>query len=1327
MKRYNRLLSLSLLGISPFLFQGTALASSLEPLITDYTKNPSYITSGAKPLVMLLLDTSGSMGFEAYDTNNCNASDTGQYGYFDPDLKYNYTYKNYGRYYLFEEASNGSYTGQYLNCHYMHRIDIARKVLTGGNVVSSTKENGKIVSQILKINESGYKNATFATYDQDIRVVVEVEGGVSGVIQSSSDDVSFGLATFDSTGNAKGGTVLHPVGDTAPNIVATINDVDSSGGTPLAESLWTVIGYFQQSLTEHDTYQRSNAYTISNDSDPFYNSSESQTIDCAPAYVITMTDGIPSVDFDIPSTLQNSAEITEEGKQIDEMDDDNGNSIQIYYDDVSWYAQHKDLRPDIANTQNLSIYNIFTFGEERGMELMNASSLNGGTEEAYLAESGEEISAALAAILGDINANATTGSSVSVIQGSRDGAGATYQASYYPEKESEDGTESVTWIGDVQALLMDSQSNFRENTTDKSSYTSTSGDTLYENQLNPREDLIYTTEDTGSSIVAKLYRDYNGDGVLDEELSEATEGEDFNNDGDTTDIFHEKTDVTTIAIEDVQYLWSAADWLNSADLKINQRDYTGVGHKRFITTWIDINNNGQIDVNERKDFSVPALGSNIFYGYFLGSTNIETDLNKDGKSNLTDYRELIKYIRGEDFDGMRSRTIDGTTYRLGDIIDSTPTAVQTPSDNYDTRFNSTTYRKFKQAYADRRTMVYAGGNDGLFHAFNGGFFQASYTPDGETSPITNKFWLHREETSGDPVTYDYDDSTASLPLGAEMWAYAPYNLLPHLQWLTKDSYQHIYYNNLKPKVFAAKLWKEDEDDPVHIGGWGTLLIGGMKWGGGKIKTDINAGIDDVTEYNNIDPIRTMRSAYFVFDVTDPEIEPVLLSEFTLDTDDHFSFANVYPSVVPVKSDTSITDPDSWFLALGNGPTSLKGESDQKGALIIRKFKTNLEMGQGLKKFENLWEGIGASTTTTTTTAVGTTETTTTKSPEVYFRTEEANSFISNPYTPDLQQGTAAGAFTADSIYFGTVAGSFPTDEQDDPGTWTGQMHRVAIQKTTDSSASSDWADPNTWTESVLYDPKAPITTSPIVSQDDEGYYWVFFGTGRFYDKQDKKSKVDQAFYGLKEPRGISDSGSDKLPNYSTISNDPANILDVSEATVYVGDSAEESAVEGLTKEPSIKNFSDLESTIKNYDGWKVVFDKNSGERNNTDSLLVSGTIVFNSYSPTYNICETGGTSHVYARYYKTGTAYWEGSVGVDKDTTTTYLGVTLYKALDTFEVSGFLPKLTYVAGDASQSENERSTTGALIGISNTPELINLDLTPALDNASGKISWEQVNN
>jgi type IV pilus assembly protein PilY1 len=92
------------------------------------------------------------------------------------------------------------------------------------------------------------------------------------------------------------------------------------------------------------------------------------------------------------------------------------------------------------------------------------------------------------------------------------------------------------------------------------------------------------------------------------------------------------------------------------------------------------------------------------------------------------------------------------------------------------------------------------------------------------------------------------------------------NLLPHLYWLTDPNYTHIPYIDLKPKVFDAKIFTADADHPY---GWGTVLVVGMRFGGGKIKTDMDH--DGIPESAGGDT--DMTSAYMVLDITNPEKEP----------------------------------------------------------------------------------------------------------------------------------------------------------------------------------------------------------------------------------------------------------------------------------------------------------------------------------------------------------------------------------------------------------------------------------------------------------------------
>ena len=97
---------------------------------------------------------------------------------------------------------------------------------------------------------------------------------------------------------------------------------------------------------------------------------------------------------------------------------------------------------------------------------------------------------------------------------------------------------------------------------------------------------------------------------------------------------------------------------------------------------------------------------------------------------------------------------------------------------------------------------------------------------------------------------DYNGTAVTEhPLGAEIWAYVPMNLLPHLKWLTDPNYTHVYYVDGKPKVFDAKIFTADSD---HPGGWGTVLVVGMRFGGGAMTVDTAGRWIEPIEYYTAD-------------------------------------------------------------------------------------------------------------------------------------------------------------------------------------------------------------------------------------------------------------------------------------------------------------------------------------------------------------------------------------------------------------------------------------------------------------------------------------------
>src|SRR5690606_42115314 len=81
-------------------------------------------------------------------------------------------------------------------------------------------------------------------------------------------------------------------------------------------------------------------------------------------------------------------------------------------------------------------------------------------------------------------------------------------------------------------------------------------------------------------------------------------------------------------------------------------------------------------------------------------------------------------------------------------------------------------------YLNRRQVAYVGANDGMLHAFNMGVYDEmsqSFSANGHT-------------------------------LGSELWAYVPYNLLPHLQWLTRPEYEHVYYVDSSVKAYDVNIF-----------------------------------------------------------------------------------------------------------------------------------------------------------------------------------------------------------------------------------------------------------------------------------------------------------------------------------------------------------------------------------------------------------------------------------------------------------------------------------------------------------------------------------------
>lgn len=798
----------------------------------------------------------------------------------------------------------------------------------------------------------------------------------------------------------------------------------------------------------------------------------------------------------------------------------------------------------------------------------------------------------------------SSGTAAAVVSNNVRGEGALYQAFYEPQKQDSDGNVA-SWVGTIHSLWLDEYGYMREDDGDHA---------LGDYDEDPVIETYFDSVENRTRV--KRYTSSDPDTFTQDSYS-------------------------TIELGDITPLWNARKELYLSSLTdndiISQRVYSdSAANGRYISTWFDTDGDEVVDISEQVDFVKANINSSN-YTYF--------DL-----INQTEVGDLIDYVRGVEKSGYRNRTVDydgdGITeiMRLGDIVNSTPTVVSAPAEAFDLLYRDSSYSAYRAKYNSRRNVLYAGVNDGMLHAFNGGFFD----------PANMEFTVSGLKPDGTAAT--------AHPLGSELWAYVPMNLQPHLQWLKDPGYTHVYFMDLKPRVFDANIFSDGIDAVTgidHPNGWGTVLVAGMRFGGGAMQIDTAgnglAGWPDD---------KTRRSAYVIMDVTDPEKPPHLLGEIMLPD---ASFTTVYPATMAFKEGKPYSCPDDsrsystssdcdnnctavcstdntnkWFLIFGSGPDSISnGNSTSTAKLYILDLVeldspgtvASVPSGCTLEKSGSTIKVIACDT-------------------------GAANQFIGSPIAIDDDLN-----YRADTIYFGTVGDSATAN--------TGKMFTMAVNEDADAA---NWDALET-----LLDPSQPVYAAATVGTDSSNLLtmnkWTFLGTGRFLVEGDKSSTATQSLYGIKEKKGYECttdsslyyklsvcndycSGTCNSPasGYSTVSS--ANLLDVSNIEVQTdgdiiwtptGETGQDALNQlGVisTKGTGETYFDVVERDIvDHWEGWKLDLPPINGTAGsvpstrmlNQQSLL--GSVLFTSvYQPSTDVCTTEGFSRLYGQYFKTGTA-----------------------------------------------------------------------------------------
>ena len=915
-----------------------------------------------------------------------------------------------------------------------------------------------------------------------------------------------------------------------------------------------------------------------------------------------------------------------------------------YMDNMTWWGQNAlplyknrcvtdSAKENLIEKQNIYTHIVTTgtllnegTGECNPKTLMENAAANGNTA-LYQGENPQKLEENLYAVFDDILSRSSAGSAASVISSSRSGAGAVYQAVFWPKFEDgdpdkKDGSNKVSWIGDVHSLFVSSKGLMYDDWNQNGKLDEGSGD----NQI-----LFYF-----SKAANRTRGCYDANAVVTTgQCSEPPQnGNDLVPDCSADNDSGPGSDKTykCVELQDIKYLWSANKKLAGVDEASDETETAlekanKIALNRKLFTWNDLNNDGIIDVGG--DGTAGAVDDDEWFllndktaWKKLDDKVVSTrgPVRKDFVGDAEDFvvydagksaedrernaaRTLVRWLQGIDVSSgetltdkldssntwtteeLRSRQFtfsDGNggwatrTWRLGDIIHSTPMVVAKPAELYHYIYRDPTYKSFADKWNDRRNMVYFGGNDGMLHAVNGGFF---YNNQFCCTPFANGTCPSAPENG---VCDGHPD------LGEEMWAYIPYNLQPHLKCLADKFYAHKFYVDLKPRIFDVQIFQEDAK---HPGGWGTILVGGMHFGGTPVAA---VDLNDTTNDN-----RKFISAYFVLDITDPESEPVLLGEMTqalkkdengnlikdssgnyVDEFTDMQYTASSPSMIIMREGGKNDVKSRWYLTLGSGPADMEGRnnSGSQGKLAV----IPLSWLNGEINPNSGWtNGVPTGTPGAKQAFRIPDEEPKTGSQGGRFLVPWPNNdstsassisdLISVDYNIDLSSaGDDLGArYCTDAIYFGTVDGTdfekYPSGYLDgaaDQFYWNGggRVFRLVTkimtsQEDTNNNGILDdgedlnnngvldtfveaaslpsawkdkWADDNPLRE--LADVKMPVVGAQSVGYDGWNY-WVYAGTGRFFGEKDKtddgwclnadcSDKGDRskaALFGFKEP------------------------------------------------------------------------------------------------------------------------------------------------------------------------------------------------------------------
>lgn len=647
-----------------FSFSVADSPNNLTDVRNTYCVKPPFLQEDIYANLMLVIDSSGSMSYDAYyDSYDSNKI---YQGYFKYNAYYYEVYYNEDSYYWEIALDNQSppfnewqwnndkktyiYSGNYLNWLYMKRIDVIRWVLTGGK---TTTVNGKTVVELYNGQKILFTDVT--SYNPDPKI--KHTEGVLQKIQRLSKRPRIGAYFYQ---NSSVTQTVSP-SDNYDNLIDAINNKSVYGSTPTIYAMEDVRLYFSREDGIHGGFSTNDEDYI--DPYKFTINGKQQDVPCTKNYALLLTDGLWNTGGDPLSNVYNMWK----GGKADLVSELNNNqnvkvyTVALFMDEGEGKNAVKHMAifggfDDLDNNNWPCGYNGLVNSQSNVVDITDSQySLcrnewdadHDGLPDTYASgETPEKVKEAIEKIFEAILKDLASGTSSSILPERNMKGALVLQAVFYPKKKI--NGYKTEWIGNMYSywfLNTRKAQNIRED-TNQDEKLSINDDRILEFKITDKNELeidVYDSDSTGNKT--------------------------------STPIAQYKS------LDEIKYLWQAGEPLAKRN-----------SDSRTIKT---VSESGNL-----VDFT--TSNSSSFDSYLGSDPNLFPKCLKNG--NVIDYDKLIRYARGEDIPGCRKRQVgvdsngDPIIWKLGDIIYSSPKAVD---------------------YQDY-TVVFTGANDGMLHAFKAG-------------------------------------------------------------------------------------------------------------------------------------------------------------------------------------------------------------------------------------------------------------------------------------------------------------------------------------------------------------------------------------------------------------------------------------------------------------------------------------------------------------------------------------------------------------------------------------------------------------------------------